>query len=75
MGGTLQRKLTSRVTIFITNAEGGQLVYLLDRVRKICPQCRVVSILWFEKCFEMKSKVSFEGYEMDTPETMLKRVK
>jgi hypothetical protein len=47
MGGVLSKRLIPKVTIFLTNLELHEIGGVRERVRKICPQCRIVNILWF----------------------------
>lgn len=47
MGGILSKRLIPKVTIFLTNLEPHEIGGVRERVKKICPQCRVVNILWF----------------------------
>ena len=48
MGGTLYKRLNPKVTIFLTNTENNELSNIMDRVKRTCPNCKVVNILWFE---------------------------
>jgi hypothetical protein len=65
MGGTLHKRLNDRVTIFLTNSHAHELTAVLERVRRSCSNCRVVSILWFEQCFLEKTKVPFDSFALD----------
>ena len=62
MGGILYKRLNPRVTIFLTNTDDQELDNILDRVKRTCPECRVVSILWFEESFQAKCKLPLDKY-------------
>lgn len=65
MGALVLKRLAPKVTIFLTNLRPKDTLPIRERVAKICPNCRVVSILWFERCYQMKQKVPFDGFELD----------
>ena len=47
MGAQLCKRLNPKVSIFITNLEQREMGPIKERVKKTCPNCRIVSILWF----------------------------
>jgi hypothetical protein len=47
MGGILSKRLTQKVTIFLTNIDTREIGPIKERVRRICPNCRIINILWF----------------------------
>ncbi len=47
MGGTLYKRLNPKVTLFLTTCEDNELGSIMERVRRTCPTCKIVSILWF----------------------------
>lgn len=47
MGAHLSKRLTNKVTIFITNIDLREVGPLRERVKRVCPTCRIVNILWF----------------------------
>jgi hypothetical protein len=70
MGGTLYKRLNPKVSIILTNADANELGAIMDRVRRSAPNCKVISILWFEKCFQYKKKVPFDDFELDKESKM-----
>jgi hypothetical protein len=47
MGGQLCKRLNPKVSLFITNLLPREMAPIKERVSKVCPNCRIVSILWF----------------------------
>ena len=64
MGGSLYKRLHPKVTVFLTNADGYELSAIIDRIKRVCPACKIINILWFEECFKFKDKVPFGSYEI-----------
>lgn len=47
MGAQLSKRLNNKVTIFITNIDLREVGPMRERVKRVCPNCRIVNILWF----------------------------
>lgn len=68
MGATLQRRLSSSVTVLLTNLGRGEAAGVLERVRKVRKvggETKVVSILWLEHCFRERRRVATAPYEIE----------